>query len=207
MSYYNALDVRTTLSGLLPSGWSVLYDKKTNKFTFVRANTLTTWYKFVFNNSLYEVLGFNEGEQPIFTIAAPTVVSTVPIRVSEENAVIIHTDIARRKFSSIDNHDTVNKNFKEATILAKIPIEAPPYDNIIYHIQEPIFMYDLTADSLTTVRVWITDENERKLQLPFDWSMALKFDFIPNASNNDPIMEVRDLLKLMVLSSKKIMSQ
>jgi hypothetical protein len=205
IAYYNAIDVRSTLSGLLPSGWSVTYDRKTNKFTFTRGNDSTLSYKFVFTNNLYEVLGFRLGEEPTFTIANPSVVSTLPIRVNEENAVCIHTNLPQRKFSSIDNHDTVNKNFKESTLLAKIPILAPPFDNIVYQVSTPTFVYDLTADNISTVRVWVTDENEKPLQLPYDWSMTFQIEYLP-LNSQDPINDVRDYLRLMILSNEKLIS-
>lgn len=207
VAYYNAIDLRSALVGLMPNGWVVTYDRKTNKFTF-KMTTMTEGetFTFVFSNSLNEVLGFHDGESPFVTFDNDTIVSSVPIRVSEENAVVIHTDLPRRKFSSIDNHDKNNKSFKEATLLAKIPIEVQPFDNIVYVMSSPTFVYDLTAESISTVRVWVTDENDRKLQLPHDWSMTLKIEFM-KYNEHDPLLDVRDYLKLMVLSDKNIISQ
>jgi hypothetical protein len=208
VAYYNAIDLRSALVGLMPTGWEVTYDRKTNKFRFRYTNMQQgDMFKFVFSNSLNEVLGFHDGESPFVTIDNDTIVSSVPIRVSEENAVVIHTDLPRRKFSSIDNHDKNNKSFKEATVLAKIPIEVQPFDNIVYVMSSPTFVYDLTANSISTVRVWVTDENDRKLILPHDWSMTVKIEFKKYDDNSDPMLDVRDYLKLMVLSDKNIISQ
>lgn len=205
VAYYNAIDIRSTLSGLLPAGWSITYDRKTNKFTITRGNDSTTWYKFVFSNSLYEILGFRLGEQPMFTQAVKSVVSSVPIRVNEENAVCIHTNLPRTKFSGVDNHNTTNKNFKESTVLLKVPIQAAPYDNIVYMMQSPAFVYDLTADNISTVRVWLTDENEKELQVPYDWSMTWLVEFLP-FEKQDPMNDIKDYLKLMILSNEKLIS-
>jgi hypothetical protein len=205
IAYYNAVDIRSTLAGLLPSGWIITYDRKTNKFTFNRGNDSTPSYKFVFSNSLHEILGFRQGEEPTFTIANPSVVSTLPIRVNEENAVVINTNLPRRNFSSVDNHNTINKNFKESSILAKLPILAPPFDNIVYQISTPTFMYDITADSISSVRVWLTDENERPLQVPYDWSMTWSVEFLPLTDNNH-MKDIKELIQLMVLSNDKLIS-
>lgn len=206
VAYYSAIDIRSTLAGLLPSGWTVTYDRKTNKFTFTRGNDSTPSYRFVFSNSLYEVLGFKLGEQPTFTTASKSVTSTVPIRVNEENAVVIHTDLPRSKFASMDNHDANNKSFKESTLLCKIPIQAAPFDNVVYVVQSPMFVYDLTASNISVVRVWVTDENDRVLQLPYDWSMTLRIEHLPLTNGREAIEDVADYLKLMILSNEKIIS-
>jgi hypothetical protein len=205
IAYYNAIDVRSTLSGLLPSGWSVIYDRKTNKYTITRGSDSTPSYKFVFTNSLYEVLGFKKGEEPTFTIASPYVVSTVPIRVNEENAVCIHTNLPRRKYSAIDNGDSSNNNFKESSILAKIPIQCAPFDNVIYQVNSPVYVYDLTADNISTVRVWLTDENEKPLIVPYDWSMTWSVEFVPIDEAN-PLNDIKDYMRFMILSNERLLS-
>lgn len=206
VAYYSALDIRSTLQGLMPSGWAINYERKTNKFSFTRGFDSTPSYKFVFFNNLSEVLGFRQNEQPTFTQANRTIISTLPIRVNEENAVVIHTDLPKSKFSTMDNHDTNNRSFKESTILCKIPIQAPPFDNVVYHVQANEFVYDLTAANISTVRVWVTDENDRVLQLPYDWSMTWKVEHLPMGNGRDALEDMRDYLKLMLLSNEKIMS-
>lgn len=206
IAYYNAIDIRTTLTGLLPAGWSVTYNKGTNKYTFTRVSDGKAWYKFVFSNNLCEALGFKVTEQPIFTIASPSVTSSIPIRVNEENAVVVHTDLPRTKFSAVDNHDANNKSFKESTVFCKIPIQCPPFDNVVYQVSTPVFVYDLTANNIGNIHVWITDENDRVLELPYDWSMTWRVDHVPYDTGRDPITDMRDYMKLMVLSNDKIMS-
>ena len=205
VAYYNAIDVRSTLSGLLPSGWTITYDRKTNKFTFTRDRDGTPSTRFVFTNSLYEVLGLQKGEEPTFTMVNSVVTSSVPIRVSEENAVVIHTNLPRKKYSSVDNHDVINQNFKESTILSKIPILAPPFDNIVYQVSTPTFTYDISADNISAVRVWLTDENEKVLQVPYDWSMTWSIEYLPLESQN-PLNDIKDYMKLMILSNDKFLS-
>jgi hypothetical protein len=206
IAYYNAVDIRTTLAGLLPAGWTTTYDRKTNKFTITRGNDSTPSYKFVFTNGLNEVLGFRAGEEPTYTIANPSVTSTIPIRVNEENAVCIHSDMPRSKFSSMDNHDTSNKSFKESSIICKIPIQCAPFDNVVYLVQSPMFVFDITANNISTVRFWVTDENDRVLQLPYDWSMTFNIEHIAVSSGREPLEDMRDYLKLMVLSNEKLIS-
>lgn len=203
-AYYTAIDVRTTLQGLMPT-WSITYDRKTNKFTFTRPADSKTFYKFIFSNTLNEVLGFGETEQPTFTIANPTVTSTNPIRVNAENAIFIHSNLPKSKMSCLDNHNLTNKAFKESTLLAKIPIETPPFDNIVYNMNSPIFSYTISASDIYNIRFWITDENERVLKLPFDWSCTLLVEH-SQANKTDSVKDIKDLLSLMVLSNEKILS-
>lgn len=206
-AYYNAIDIRTTLSGLLPSGWSVLYDRKTNKFSFTRPNDGIPFYKFIFKDNLSDVLGFTQTEQPTFTTSTQTIESTKPVRVNEENALCIHTDLGRSKNSSVDNHNPNYKSFRESTLLCKIPITCPPFDNIVYNDQSSLFQFDLTAPNITSIRVWITDENDRVIQLPYDWSMIWRIEHInKNDANRDAIEDIRDYLKLIVLSNEKLIS-
>ena len=207
IAYYNAIDVRTELARLLPVGWSVTYERKTNKFTFTRPNDAVAWYKFVFTSTLYEILGFRSGEEPTMTIASPAVTSTVPIRVNEENAVVIHTDLPRNKFSAIDNHNANNKSFKESTIMCKIPIQCAPFDNVVYSNQTDTFQFDLTDGNIGSVRVWVTDENDRVLELPYDWSMTWRIEHLPmETGRRDAMLDIRDYIKLMVLSNEKLLS-
>ena len=205
VAYYNALDVRTTLRELLV-GWTVYYERTTNKFTFTRPINGTTSYKFIFSNQLSEVLGFAQNEEPTFTISSPTITSTIPIRVNAENAVFIHSNLPRAKLSSIDNHNLINKNFKESTVLASIPIESAPFDNIVYSMNVPLFSYDINAIDIHSIRFWITDENENVLQLPYDFSMTFLIEHLP-IQKNDPIQNIEDYLKLMVLSNENIISK
>jgi len=204
IAYYNALDVRATLQQILPSGWLVSYERKTNKFTFTRPVDGVASYKFIFSNQLSEVLGFEESEEPTMTLASPLVVSTNPIRVNAENAVFIHSNLPRGKMSSIDNHNIVNNNFKESTVFAKIPINVQPFDNIVYEMNAPVFSYTLNTD-VHSVRFWITDENENVLKLPYDFSMTLMIEHML-IQKDDPLKNIEDYIKLMVLSNDKIIS-
>ncbi len=204
-TYYTAIDIRSTLQSLMPN-WTISYDRRTNKFTFTRPIDAKTCYKFIFSNTLYEVLGFAENEQPNFTIASPTITSTNPIRANAENAVFIHTNLPRGKMSSLDNHNLTNKTFRESTIFAKIPIETAPFDNIVYSMNTDIFSYKLNAIDINNIRFWITDENERVLKLPFDWSCTVLIEHIP-LNEQDSVKDIKDLLSLMVLSSKNIVSK
>jgi hypothetical protein len=205
-AYYTAIDIRSTLQGLMPS-WLITYDRRTNKFTFTRPTDNKTYYKFVFSNTLNEMLGFSEDEEPTFTVATPTITSSNPVRVNAENAVFIHTDLPRGKMSSLDNHSLTRRNFKESTIFASIPIQCAPFDNIVYSMNSSIYSYSVVAQDINNIRVWITDENERVLKLPFDFSFVLLVvEHIPK-SKQDSVKDIKDLLSLMVLSNENILSQ
>lgn len=203
---YNALDLRVALSTALPAGWTVMYSRLTAKFTFTRPSDGVESYQ-IQTGPLGPLLGFPMNSTILLSTAAPSVTSFRPARVNSENSILVHADIAKAGGSVLDNL-TQTDAFNDSTVLAKIPIDAPPNDNIVYRAQTDLDFVELTQGHADTLRIWLTDENDDILPLGFDWTMTLAVLHVPQDSTDtlETLQESRDLLKLLVLSKKSVLA-
>lgn len=214
--YYNALDLRTTLQSQLPQ-FTVTYEKLTNKFIF-QCNDFTgiTNRRFIFNNNtIASLLGFNKDETPTFTPASlpgtsinNTIKSSKPIKVNEDACIYIRSDINKQSLASLEN---IGLDIKESDIICSIPVEAAPFDNVIYNRNNNSnFTFNILTPSINKVRFYITNELGVPLIIPYDYSFALSFKYIPyDTTNNKTIKllnDIKDYIKLYLLHDKKIMS-
>ena len=199
VGYYN---VRTLLSALqaLLVGWTVGYSTLTNTFTFTSPNDGLT-YTMLFDTPSCELLGFRLGDRKEVTYAAP-ITSDIPVKVSRENVVLIHATFPKQKFSVIDNIQS--SQMRESDILCKIPIDKPPFDNLTWRVNDlDINSFFLSAQQLSQVRIYLTDENNRPLPLPYDWTMTIRVDYFEGVDHVEGIQEsvqrISDYLRLMVI--------
>jgi len=197
--------LRSRLESLL-SGWSVVWDKRTNKFTIKPPPGKT--YTLSFDDFSCELFGFRCSSQPSGDYYNP-IVSEVPVRINRESAVLIHTDLPRIENEVVDN--VFQSDFLESDILIKIPISVPPFDNIVYSAQNnDLYSFVTSSTNLNSIRFYLTDENNRKLELPYDWSLTIKVEYIyEDVADNDSSMEsniakIRDYIKYLILSDKKL---
>jgi hypothetical protein len=201
---YNAYDLRSELQALLPT-WTITYNKKLNTFTFTRPNNGIASYRFVFPHYVVaELLGFSATEQPLFTIASPTITSSKSIRVNNDASLLIHSNLARQKFSAIDN---IEPTFQESDVLCSIPITSAPFDNIVFNKSNGVeFKFNVFAPTIHQVRFYLTNEQGFPLQVQHDWEIVLSVDYLPYAENEtDTILgDIRDYIKLYMLHNKEI---
>jgi hypothetical protein len=206
---YNALDLRVALAQSLPTGWTVVYNRLTSKYSITRPVDATEVYLLSLN-SIGPLLGFADSSTVIFSTLLPTITSPQPARVNSENSIYIHTDITKSGGSVLDNMINAN-TFNDSTVIAKIPIDAPPNDNIIFRMQNDLEFIELPHGHTDSLRLWVTDENNAPLQLSFDWTCTLVVIHEPDDSQDvlNTLQESRDLLKLMALegtlSSKSVL--
>lgn len=201
VGYYNAIDLRVQLQTTLPT-WTITYDKKLNKFTFTAPNTWAgiAWRKFIFtNSSMSDLFGFDQSETPTFTEANPVVVSSKPVKVNEDQAILIHTNLPRQKFSALDN---TTKDILESDVLCALPINSAPFDNVIYTRNSiDDFTYNVLAPVVHGMRIFITNEQNTPLILPYNWTLTLTVKYIPYDTNetNGILRDLRDYAKLLLL--------
>lgn len=210
LAYYNAVDLRVALIHQLPpengADWQVTYSRLTNKYTIRRPPVASgiTQYTWDLTDFPSEALGFSKGETPTFTQFEPRITSTIPVRVNEDNAVLIHTDLPTAGNASVDNLS--EGVFGDSTILAKIPIVVAPYDTISYMMESNLFWQVVNAHHVDRVRIFLTDDQGRPLDLQHDWSLVLVVQQQHRKKSTGHLKTIADTLKLMALSDEKVMS-
>lgn len=206
LGYFTALTLRTIIAGMLPA-WSIGWSKETNKLTLVPPNDGRT-YRLTFGDASCELFGFAPGAAPSGTHARP-IVSDRPIKVNRENALLVHTDIPRAENSIVDN--VLQPQFVESDILIKIPVTAAPFDNVVFTAGAgDLYAFVTTSTNINTIRFWITDELGRALEIPYDWTLTLRIDYIPDAPPKGPytlqedVARIRDYLHLLILNDQNL---
>lgn len=172
--YHTVLTLRTNLQQLL-AGWAVTYNKLLNGFTLQPPNDGQT-YKLGFPQPSHQFLGAAAGSAPTATFAAPFV-SPLPVMVSTVSVVRIHSDLPRTVNSSVDNTFAGTSD-----ILCNVPVCCPPFDYVIYKGNREEYSYLLTVKDLTQVTLYVTDQEGRTLQVPLDWSITLKIDYLSTST-------------------------
>jgi len=206
VGYYNAFELRAVLQQTLPT-WTFTYDKKVNKFTFTAPSDAGSWAgiterKFVFdNNSMSDLFGFDEWETPTFTQAQPTVVSSKPIKVNEDQSILVHTNLTRQKFSALDN---TTQTISESDVLCAIPINSAPFDNVVYNrSSSDDFTYNVLSPTVHGMRIYITNEQNTFLKVPYDWTLTLQVKYVAfDANENTRLLhDLRDYARLLLLQN------
>lgn len=207
VGYYNAFELRAILQQLLPT-WTFTYDKKVNKFTYTAPAGAGNWVgiterKFIFSNSsISDMFGFDLTETPTFTQASLTVVSSKPIKVNEDQSIIIHTNLPRQKMSALDN--TYGQTIIESDILCAIPILSAPFDNVVFTRNNTgDFSYNVLAPVVHGLRIYVTNEQNTFLKVPYDWIMILSIKYVPYETNETTslIRDLRDYARLLLLQN------
>jgi hypothetical protein len=94
-------------------------------------------------------------------------------------------------------------SFYESDILLKIPIQVAPYDNIVFVSNgNDNYSYKLSVKQVNNMRIWITDENNNPLILPFDWSLTVKLEFSQEADETlqESVSKIENYVKYLALS-------
>lgn len=207
VGYYDVYSMRTTLLGLLNSAsvsasWAITYNPISNCYTyFYNQGPATNAFTFTFTGRCSELMGFGTlvGATAYVTYLSP-LLSTAPVKLNKENAVMIHCDVAKRPCSTLDNINTTV--FSESDIILKICNSCAPFDNMTYQSQgNDNFNFDLAVTSITALHIYVTDENNTPLQLNFDWTMTLKLVEWTGYDNRllEAVKEIKDYLNLIVL--------
>ena len=200
VGYYNVNTLQAALKAHLV-GWTITYDRQTNKYTFQSPNDAQT-YRFVFEESQTSLLfGFDVADRPVVRSDQP-LTSTYPVRVNAETCVLIHSDVPKLKASTIDN--IASKTFAHSDVLCVIPISAAPFDNVVYSNANDNYTFHLSSKALNMVRFYLTDEFNRPILLPHDWMLTLKVTYVQkDDAVKDTLARIADYVKYAVLSQEK----
>lgn len=208
VGYYDVYSMRSTLLALLnaasqTSYWSITYSAITSTYVYgYTQGPATTGFYFRFgSNRCSEFMGFGPfvGTTGYISFTS-TLTGVAPIKMNLENSVLVHCDVAKRPCSSLDNTNTTV--FVESDVILKMCNSCAPFDNMIYQSQgNDNFNYDLAVTDITALHIYVTDENNRSLQLNFDWTITLKL--IEVAGDDERMLgivrEIKDYLNLIVL--------
>jgi hypothetical protein len=203
--YSTVKTLRSRLEELL-QGWTIAWDKRTNKFTLQPPPTGLT-YTLTFNDYSCELFGFNCSTEPSGSFDNP-IVSEKPIRINRESSILIHTDLPRLENEVVDN--IFQSNFCESDILIQIPISVAPFDNIVYNASaNDLFSFVTSSTNINGINVYVTDENGKQLDLHYDWTLTLKVEYIfEDIVDNESTLEaniekIKDYMRYLILMNEK----
>lgn len=202
IGYLNAIDIRAALQTALPNGWNVTYSRITNRLQIFRPLDAVEAYTFDLTGFPREALGFDSDYVSFYNNSE---FSDLPIRVNSQSAVLLHTDLQKGANGSMDN--LYSQSFSESTVLAKIPVNAAPFDNITYSHEGEMQWQEVQQTHVDSLRIWLTDESGEPIDLPHDWSFTLVVEQEPRALTDTTLGDIRDILKLIALSDEKILRE
>lgn len=203
VGFYDVNSLKGVLIGMLGTDWSITYNPIINCYTYAYNNISTmNVYSFVFSsNRCGELMGFGPyaGTNGPMSYAA-SLQSPFPIKINKENSVLIHCDVPKAPCATLDNCSS--RIFAESDVILKICNSCAPYDNMTYQSQgNDTFSSDLAVSDITSLRFYITDENNSPLLVNFDWTITLKIIFFKG--DEEELLKVasqmRDYLNLIVL--------
>ena len=184
----------------------VTYDIRTSRYTFKPALDATVSLRF-YDNPVCLLFGFPIGtrETAVFSVGAP-LVSAIPVKMNIENSVVVHSSFKKERGAVMNNLGEVE--FVESDVLVKVPVDVAAFDNIVFtgHTDDVSF-YLSSSRVQGDLRLWITDQTGRALKVQHDWTLTLRLDYYNGDSDTAVIrktlQELRDYIKLMVLSDQK----
>lgn len=161
---YSAYSLRDYLNTVL-TGTTVTYSITQNKYTFTFVDP-TSWIN---ATTCGAFLGLTNGKTYTGTFT-----SEFSLNLQWEDTLFLNTDIA----NSSHNIDNVNQlEIQTSTIIDRIPIEVPPFSNIIYNANEKHSTLEIPMlNNLTTIRFWLTTNKLRRLtnlNQPFNFTLRI----------------------------------
>jgi hypothetical protein len=216
--YYNAIELRSALQSLMPSGWTVTYNKNTNRMTFTRPPTTPSVdileIDFPSDGSSRELalaMGFDDVSDVIwFTSAAPSFTSTRSMLVDSVLSVDLCTNLPRTSYCSV-NSSYYDLQPLESPIFARIPVTAEPFSNFIFTESDAKFSQDVySMDGFEVLSVFLVDSTSGKVldSLAADWSFVIRMEHVPLRDSTrdvmvDTLKEMRDYAVLNSLHNLK----
>lgn len=210
-------NVRTFLIELqttLPLGWIVGYDTITNGYVFTppkKGDDGTYAYGLRFENFLSFQCGFprDASRVHIATHDAP-LSSLVPVVMCPGLMMMVNTTLPTVHDSNLDTLVSEGE-LRETSALIKCPTQVAPFDMMVWRSNDvEQNRFPLCSTTVSSVRVTITDEYNRVLQMTADWVLTLHIEYwapssVPSMALN--IELIKDYLKYLMLhkatSSKK----
>jgi hypothetical protein len=201
---YNVKTFLIFLQKLLPD-FTLAWKLETNKYYIQPPNDNMTYTFSFYNNSSY-LFGFNPEDTPSFSYSN-TLYSRIPINMNHSNVILVHTNLEKAKYTSIDN--LISSDVVESNILLKIPINCAPYDTLIWRSNsENVVTYDLNCIHINRLNIWLTNEYGEQINLFHDWTLSLKVIYMEGVIENNEnqttlqLNRMQDYLHYLVLNKK-----
>lgn len=163
------------LHSALGFSYNVTYNKYRNKIT-IATTTLGATVSFLFHTGpdhIYDMqwlLGFYKPQDYTFTELVP-LVSDSTANMSPLSTIFIHSNLG-----VVDSYESNQRNI--STILAKVPINATPFNFIQYEPSRNIRSLS-NLQTIQNVTLWLTDEAGFLLDLnQNEWYVSLEFTIV-----------------------------
>ena len=186
----------------------VTFDIRTSRYTFKPTGDGEGAIRLRFyDNPVCLLFGFPVGTRDTAPFSAGTpLVSAIPVKMNIENSVVVHSSFKKERGAVMNNLGEVE--FVESDVLVKVPVDVAAFDNIVFsgHADDVSFYLSSTRVQ-GDLRLWITDQTGRALKVQHDWTLTLRLDYYDGTQDTEVIrktlQELRDYIKLMVLSDQK----
>ena len=142
---YNEINFISTLTSLLPSGFTITFNTITNKFTITHSSLDFTLYK---SSTIYAVMGFTNAQD--YTSTSLTLTLPYPVNFSGLNSINIH--FANVMFRSLDSLTS-----SCCCIVATAPVNASP-GGVIYYNQTTRNAFEVKEDVLDFIQINLRDD-------------------------------------------------
>lgn len=182
---YNIKTFLEQLKTLLPN-WTLGWSLEQNKYHMYPPTDDDATYVFRFNNYSAFLFGCDIGDE----VQAPFI-STNTVNMERSKAIMIHSDLPRVRSSAIDN--LISTEMEESNVFLKIPIDTPPWANIIWRSNsKDVVSFQLSSNSVSSMRIWLTDEYNIPIELHNDWTLSFRVTYIDD-NNNELINMLSDI--------------
>ena len=188
--------------------WTLGWSQEKNKYYFFPPDD-GKQYRFRFRNYSAFLFGCLVGDE----VSGRPFVSTMTVNMERSKVILIHSNLPCVKGSRVDNLSSTQ--MEESNIFLKIPISSPPWSNLIWRSKSrDVVSFQLSSNSISSVRFWLTDEYNIPIILTTDWTLSFRVTYIDE--NNDQLINmltnIESYLKYMTLqqmssSEKKISSK
>lgn len=196
--FYTMNDIKKYINNAYPAA-IVAYNNNTNRYTF----TFTQTHQLIFTSEIYKVLGFGSAESPQGTI----VTSSTTCQPRNVNSLNMHMyNVQSLKHHNIEN--VASDSVKKSHMIARIPVTAEPYENVIWINRAEHYGFIIREDKLHRLRFRFVDDDGKQLDyltLP-PCTFTIKIDYVkPKVKDLTlyrSIDDIKEYLRLLFLSSQ-----
>lgn len=198
VGFYSMADIKKYINTAYPSV-VVTYNSNVNRFTF----TFTQNHQMEWTSEIYKVLGFRSTETPQGTVITSTV-TCQPRAINNLN--IYMYNVQPVKHHNVENVE--GNSVKKSHMIARIPVNATPYDNIIWINRAEHYGFLVGEEKLQRLRFRFVDDDGRELSfvsLP-PCTFTIKIDYVKpkvkDLSLSRTLDEIKEYLRLLFVASQ-----
>ena len=160
--------VSTLNSSLASYNFTVTYLPITNKLSFTNPNNFT----FDGSSTILSILGFYTTGSLVPVNSSPyNLTSNAVVNLQTQQCINICTNFGTSNINSIDG--------QQSSILASIPINAPPYSTINYSNDSLSNKVNLYSNIFSSINIKLLDQDNNLLDLNYqNYSLTLQFDIV-----------------------------